>query len=643
MRFRARLTILFGCAAVLYAFLLLAACGVVSLDSWHSASPWFRFQTDAFLRGNLALSHNPLDLTHDLCWSERGVHQVWGLGIPLWQLPFAALGKLFGLSPFPDRVALGLFIALVAYVVLMTWFGPLLNRDADSSAAPPPPLNDRCAWFRASGVVLLSLFFPPLINLMRYRMLVYEEVMVYVYFWSILLLCGVMELARKPRWRRFWLLCILAGLGGFIRPTLEFCGFATILVAAFVMASHEQGSSESPPKQFGVLKSIFSPPLLSGLLLFLAGGTLLFATNYLRFGSGLEFGHRLNLQGGSLLPSVYFTRFGYPYALVPLTQSFRELVGALFQEKHFSDLYWYAPNIFPGQDSTIRWREFSFTTYDISYALLIGLSWIAGAWAFARWVRSATPRAQPTLPLLIILWSALVSLPLIVFYMKVPVLASRYMIDFGPAFVAALAGLWYWIIDEARQRTRNPQQVAGLLLIALVLWQGSEIALAQRANPSPAPLIKDSMSDQPFASVDSARYVPQEYRVGGSLSSATGQSIQYNGAGWDSTTGSTRLCAGFFVDSPEFLELELTAYPGSDTAEAPLTAIRARIGLEDLKQTSITRSNNGWTVRFAGPTQRRYQQGLQPVFLAMIPTRDLAQYINLPSPWILKRLTWRTE
>ena len=262
MRFRARLTILFGCAAVLYAFLLLAACGVVSLESWHSASPWFRFQTDAFLRGNLALSHNPLDLTHDLCWSERGVHQVWGLGIPLWQLPFAALGKLFGLSPFPDRVALGLFIALVAYVVLMTWFGPLLNRDADSSAAPPPPLNDRCAWFRASGVVLLSLFFPPLINLMRYRMLVYEEVMVYVYFWSILLLCGVMELARKPRWRRFWLLCILAGLGGFIRPTLEFCGFATILVAAFVMASHEQGCSESSPKQFGVLKSIFSPTLL---------------------------------------------------------------------------------------------------------------------------------------------------------------------------------------------------------------------------------------------------------------------------------------------------------------------------------------------------------------------------------------------
>ena len=93
--------------------------------------------------------------------------------------------------------------------------------------------------------------------------------------------------------------------------------------------------------------------------------------------------------------------------------------------------------------------------------------------------------------------------------------------------------------------------------------------------------------------------MPQEYRAGGSLSSATGQSIQYNGAGWDSTTGSTRLCAGFFVDNPQFLELELTAYPGSDTTEAPLTAIRAKVGLEELRQTSITHNNNGWTVRFA--------------------------------------------
>lgn len=591
--------------------------------------------------GSLALSHNPLDLTHDLCWSERGVHQVWGLGIPLWQLPFAALAKLFGLPSFPDRLALGLFVALVAYAVLRTWLGPPLEPDTESNPAAQPG-NNRCRRFGALGIVVLFLFFPPLINLMRYRMLVYEEVMVYVYFWSILLLCGVTYLARKPQWPGFWLLCCLAGLGGFIRPTLVFCGFASIIVAGLVMVRFACNDLASAPKPARSLKSIYNPRLLFGLMLFLSGGGLLFVTNYLRFGSGWEFGHRLNLQGGSLLPSVYFTRFGYPYAQAPLTESFRELLGALFQEKNFSDLYWYAPNIFPGQSSIIRWREFSFTTYDFSYALLIALSWVIGAWIIWKWVHSAERRPHLPLPMLMILWSVLVSLPLIIFYMKVPVLSSRYMLDFGPAFVAALAGLWIWAVEEVQQRVRNPQQTVGLLFLALLLWQGSEVVLAQRANSSPAPLIKEAMSDRPFLSSESDQYVPVEYRVGGSLSS-TSQNIQYNGAGWDSTSGSTRLCVGFFVHDPEFLELELKAYPGSDIAQAPLTALRAKIGLESLQQTSITATNDGWIVRFAGPRQRRYQQGLQPVFLAMIPTQDLAQYITHPSPWILKRLTWRTE
>ncbi|MGB8888134.1 MAG: hypothetical protein WCC87_15485 [Candidatus Korobacteraceae bacterium] len=639
MRFRSRL--LFGCAAVLYAFLLLAACGVISGGSWQSGSPWFRFQTASLLRGSLALSHNPLDLTHDLCWSEKGVHQVWGLGIPFWQLPFAALLKLFGLAQFPDRIALGLFIALAAYCVLRTSFAPLLN-SAPKSTALDRPGSNRCRWFNALGIVLLCLLFPPVINLMRYRMLVYEEVMVYAYFYGILLLCGVIALARAPHWRRLWILCFLAGLGGFIRPTLVFYGLATIVAAAFVMTCRDEQLGRDPePARF--LKSIGNPRLLVGFLLFLFGGGLLFITNYLRFGSGWEFGHRLNLQGGGLLPSVYFTRFGYPYSQVPWTESLRELLGALFQEKNFSDLSWYAPRIFPGQASTIRWREFSFTTYDISYAFLIAVSWIIGAWTLWKWSHSFKLRPQPPTSTMIVLWSAIASLPLIIFYMKVPVLASRYMVDFAPAFVAALIGLWYWAVEEVRQRIRNPQQIAGLLFIALILWQGSEIVLAKRAAPSPAPLIKEAMSDPMTPSPDPDKYLPDEYRVGGPLTSTADQAIQYNGAGWDSTTGTTRLCAGFFVDSPQFLELELTAYPGRDTTEAPLTAIRAKVGLESMEQTSITHTNNIWVVRFAGPRQRRYQQGLQPVFLAMIPTQDLAQYIAVSSPWILKRLTWRPE
>ena len=142
-----------------YAFLVLwLHAGSSPGTRGNPGSPWFRFQTDAFLRGSLALSHNPLDLTHDLCWSERGVHQVWGLGIPLWQLPFAALAKLFGLPSFPDRLALGLFVALVAYAVLRTWLGPPLEPDTESNPAAQPG-NNRCRRFGALGIVISCSFF----------------------------------------------------------------------------------------------------------------------------------------------------------------------------------------------------------------------------------------------------------------------------------------------------------------------------------------------------------------------------------------------------------------------------------------------------------------------------------------------------
>jgi len=124
MYFQTKHRLYFGYQALLYAFGLLVICSVI--PSWgqlYSPIPYHREQTDAFLRGELAINHNPFDLNEDLCWSEGGVNQVWGLGIPFWRLPFEALARLLGLAPFPDRVALGLFIALAAYIVLVTWIG----------------------------------------------------------------------------------------------------------------------------------------------------------------------------------------------------------------------------------------------------------------------------------------------------------------------------------------------------------------------------------------------------------------------------------------------------------------------------------------------------------------------------------------
>src|ERR1700704_4190932 len=96
--------------AAVYAALLLVFCRVIpSWEIWYSESPYYREQIIAFLHGDLALSHNPVDLKMDLCWSEKGVQQVWGLGIPLLELPFNVLARAFGYSFFPDRIVLACF------------------------------------------------------------------------------------------------------------------------------------------------------------------------------------------------------------------------------------------------------------------------------------------------------------------------------------------------------------------------------------------------------------------------------------------------------------------------------------------------------------------------------------------------------
>ena len=109
----------YGGQAMFYATWLLIVTGLMPRwGVWYSSSVPHRMRTEALWRGWLELSKNPMDLDHDLTWSQQGVHQVWGLGVSLWRLPFEATAKLLGLEDFPDRIAFGLFAGLVAFIAL---------------------------------------------------------------------------------------------------------------------------------------------------------------------------------------------------------------------------------------------------------------------------------------------------------------------------------------------------------------------------------------------------------------------------------------------------------------------------------------------------------------------------------------------
>jgi len=594
-----------------------------------------------------------------LCWSEGGVHQVYGLGVPLWRLPFEASARVFGQPAFPDRLAMGLFMALVAYIVLSTWMTLAFRRDSipEHSTTPEGDTTTSLAvdWAQlvvALGVMMLSLFFAPLIIYLRSSLNQLAEPIVVEHFLGIALVCGLISLARNPRWGCFLWLCALAGLGGLVRPTLVFYGMATVVIAALAMVCNPprpQSRSEREGDRVSTSMRVFSWRLLLGVCLFTLGGGLLFLTNRARFGSGWEFGHSLNVLTVSIMPTIYSTRFNYPFMHVPLGEASHELFGALFQLNRLDfNNGFYAQGIFKGQSPIIRHRDFSFSTYDSSYAVCVGLSWLIGAWMTWRWLRSSRQtsaksgfvgRGLPSISILA-MWSVLASAPLAVFYLRTPVLASRYMLDFSPAFVAALIGLWSWAVESVAQWTRHSKWIHIFLLLTLVGWQVSEIASGQSGSGPPVSRTWEELRETIPLRDERPKPLPNEYRMGSSLEI---WGIPNNGLGWDKTSGQLSVSAIFFVESPEFLELGLAAAPGEHVEETPLADFQAKVGLELLERTSIIRTNDGWIVRFAGPKERRYQQGVQVVALATVSPKNLSKFVSTPTPWILKRLSWRAE
>jgi hypothetical protein len=392
------------------------------------------------------------------------------------------------------------------------------------------------------------------------------------------------------------------------------------------------------------------PRLLIGVFLFALGGGLLFLTNRLRFGSGWEFGHKLNLNFEPTGVVVYTTRFDNPFTRVPFMEAARELFGALFRgDSNFNQNNWYVQGIFPGQSPAVRWRRFNLTTYHVSYAVCIGLAWAVAAWAFWSWLRSLTasvPESKhsedrsPPFVALIIMWSVLSSVPLAAFYMRTPAIADRYLLDFSPAFAAALIGLWCWMVEGIDRRACHSKWTLLFFCLMLTGWQGWEIYRGKSEFGPPLSRTREELPRQTWLQNKPYKPLPNKYRMGQSLEV---WGIQFNGSGWDETNGELCVSAIFFVQNPEFLELELATAGRGNVKETAVADIRAKVGLEFLDRESIVHTNGGWIVRFAGPKERRYQYGVQPVFLAVVRPQDIGEFVYSPTPWILRQMRWRTE
>ena len=713
--------------AVVYGVGIVITAGLVpQWGHWYSQNTHHRTQVDSLLSGSLALSHEPWSLTYDICWSQGGVHQVWGLGIPLWRVPLEALARVFGAGGFPDRLALALALALAAWVVLWGLSEVLLleplnpsapspqpsppmgeseepigtgrcmesenltsltrvgtvNRSAPSPQ-PSPPMGEReepigtgrvmgrdgvektngsllrVAWL--AGAAALLLLFPPFLNLLQARFEIYEEVIAYEYLVGLGLISGLLAVATWRSRRAYLLLCLVAGLGGLFRPTLVVHGAAAVLAGAVALGWKKgNGSNVLLARKFALpggsgsveqlesdLNSPAGKPALRwgrtvavGVGLFVLGGGLLFFTNHVRFGSGFEFGHRLNVQ--TLYGSLYATRFDDPYQDEPLLSAGRELFGLLFLARDFKLGDYYREHVFAGQSPTVRWREVYLTTYDPSYLAWLAAGLAAGAlawWRQWKFICASAPTLHrfnaSSLPVgTLALYGAVASSLLLGLYWRNPVISSRYLLDLMPSFAALilagwLAWGWFW------QDREWEGWVLAFSALVLGVWLGWEMNHSDRTYRPPGALTWEEVMARRSHAAPQMGLPPAGVYATPAAPAKTG--IPYNGAGWAGPSGMVMPCVILFVDAPAFLECEMAGFPEVTSGAGPV-ALRAKVGLEYLQRQSMVRSEHGWVVRFAGPQRRRYQKGLQPVFLATVSKEHLA---DEKTPWRLLKVRWK--
>jgi hypothetical protein len=562
---------------------------------WYSDDIDYRHQTDAFLEGSVALGSNPAKLDWDWAWWDGASQQVWGLGVPAWRLPFEAVARLLGYSAFPDRIAFIVALFTTTYVVL----GIFLPRRFLSH--PFRSIRDRPATVIAPLLLILS---PAFVNLCCTRFWVYEEAQAYAYLAAIGILAVTISFTTNPTLFRFLLLAFMAGLAGFVRPTLISYGAASLIIALVRAYSCRW----SPAR------------LLTGIATFCVGCALLAATNYLRFGAIAEFGHGINLNDDDRMR--FASRFDHPFAYEPFGSAASELFCSLFSSGNsFNGDDWYADRFFPGQSSTLRWREFYFTTFGLDTFFIVAGAW---SWLMKRLVNGSWKgfwRPARTTPLVLALWSCLSAAPLWLFYLRCPFLASRYLVDFGPAIASGMVAASFAIREVLpAQWSRRVAYSLALTGTVGASWCAtmltSRVLVDDDLFPRSTALTQETLTQRKGTRSIAIPRLPQAYEMGMNLGT-----FRFNGDGWESETGRTRASAAFFIADTDTVELEVAADANQPLAE--MSTIRARIGPEELVLQSNAVKDNGRLLKFRRPSSGRRLIGIQVLFVGLVTPAEL--------------------
>ncbi|MCI0561992.1 MAG: hypothetical protein MN733_26185 [Nitrososphaera sp.] len=567
----------------------------------------YRYQTEAFLQGGLSLSQIPIHTDEDMAWTPSGVQQPWGLAAPAWRLPFEIVARTFGNAAFPDRLALATGISTAVFLLIWN-LG--FQRSTESSLIALP------AWPERLLGIGLCIVFPPILTLFSGPFNVYEEAVTYGYLYSLGLLSGLVRFCRRPSLLIYLLLALLAGLAGFVRPTVLAFGVASVTIS------------------FGCSRLLSWPwrMSLSGLGVFAAGVLLLLFTNFWRFGSLFEFGHSLQLGSDHLM---YVSRFDSPYRAEPFWRAARELIGAMFFVNELNGFDTYKAGVVAWQSSTPRWRHFYHSAFDWTY-----LAVLCGCWALvlkqhikSRGIRS--DKKQNLYCWIILAWSLLSSCLLFLFYLRCVVISSRYVLDFAPAIAVALLGALSGLRDNSHDSSTRRTYVSGLLSIVVSWWLWKGMTGQNCFPPTPLLCQREVIEAIIGRKAMASTRLPNYYDTGTNGPAKT--RIWKNGTGWDTSSGEVGAAIALFIEDPKRVVLDVVRQSDSEPAEGNVLKIRARIGLEDLRLRAVTRTKERTIVTFAPPMREAYQRGIQILFVSFCEPETFAR---ITSPFRLLAVHW---
>jgi hypothetical protein len=583
------------CSLLISLLILISTSLVTSIDNWYSGSLPHRLQTESLLKGHLAVAENAWGMNWDLAYGVDGkIHQVWGLGVPLWRLPFEALARLAGQPAFPDRLCFGLALACMIFLVIR------LQRSVSAAYGKGSTM---LGWLATVPLIL----FPPFISLCSSRFRVYEEVIAYGFIAAIILMMLVIRMRQKPSSIGFIILALFSGLIASIRPIFIIYGGASLIMATAIFWRNTHRI-----KIIGLGLAAF----------FLMIGILLWSNN-IRFGAPLEFGHSLNLHTDPI--NIYTSRFDSPYRNEPITGAGKELFAILFLTRPISAKYTVFDGVlnkerFPGQSPTIRWRELYFKTYDISFFVMLLAVW---AWfgyrLYLRFYQKKKPDNHNFLELGA-WWSCLTIIPFGLFYLRLPFISSRYLLDFGSAFAVIAWIFWSLVYSWIDSYWRHKKMARLIFILIMLSWCSYELATI---NPGEKPVTcsKPQILQQMENERKGLAYkpFPESYSNGFSVNDVQ---IHYNSTGWD-PTGMTAACVVLFVENPDCFIIDINPLSRYPIKREYYDCIKAKIGLEFLERESLTTNVTGARIVFKGPKKKQYQKGIQVVFLAMVPPQEL--------------------